>query len=118
MRAPKSFTCEDVVEISAHGGVATLQAILDRVIKEGARLAAKGEFTKRAFLNGRLDLLQAEAVLDLIKARTDLGRRWASAQLEGALSRRMRSVKDDLVNVLSRLEASIDFPEDSIEPQS
>ena len=118
MRAPKSFTCEDVVEISAHGGVATLQAILDRVIKEGARLAAKGEFTKRAFLNGRLDLLQAEAVLDLVKAKTDLGRRWAAAGLEGVLSRQMKSFKEELVKLLSHLEASIDFPEDFPETDS
>ena len=118
MRAPKSYTCEDVVEISAHGGSAVTQAILDLLIKEGARLAAKGEFTKRAFLNGRIDLLQAEAVLDLIKAKTELGRRWATAQLEGVLSQAMKAMKDELVTILSHLEASIDFPDDSIDSQS
>ena len=112
MRAPKSFTCEDVVEISAHGGNATLRAILELVIKAGARLAAKGEFTKRAFLNGRIDLLQAEAVLDLVKAKTELGRQWATAQLEGVLSKKMRSVKQELLDILTHLEASIDFPDD------
>ena len=79
MRAPKSYTREDVVEISAHGGSAVLKAILDLAIRHGARLAAKGEFTKRAFLNGRIDLLQAEAVVDLVKTKTELGRRWAAA---------------------------------------
>src|SRR3990167_3818221 len=86
MRAPKSYTREDVVEISAHGGTAVLKRILDLAIRHGARLAARGEFTKRAFLNGRLDLLQAEAVLDLVKAKTEPGRRWAAAQLEGVFS--------------------------------
>ncbi len=115
MRAPKSYTCEDVVEISAHGGSAVLKAILDLLIEHGARLAAKGEFTKRAFLNGRIDLLQAEAVLDLVKADTELGRKWATSQLGGFLSREMKTVKDKLVNILSYLEALIDFPEDHIE---
>ncbi len=118
MRAPKSYTCEDVVEISAHGGRAVLKAILDLLIRHGARLAAKGEFTKRAFLNGRIDLLQAEAVLDLVKAKTELGRRWATAQLEGVLSLQVKAMNTELVNILSHLEASIDFPEDSIEPKS
>ncbi len=115
MRAPRSYTCEDVVEISAHGGSAVLRAILGLAVKGGARLAAKGEFTKRAFLNGRLDLLQAEAVLDLVRTKTELGRRWATAQLEGALSRKIQGIKDELVGVLSHLEASIDFPDDFVE---
>lgn len=114
MRAPKSYTCEDVVEISAHGSQVALQAILSLAVRNGARLAARGEFTKRAFLNGRIDLLQAEAVLDLIKAKTELGRRWAISQLKGVLSKKMLFVKDTLVNILSHLEASIDFPEDQI----
>lgn len=112
MRAPKSYTCEDVVEISAHGGAATLQAILARTIECGARLAARGEFTKRAFLNGRLDLLQAEAVLDLVQAKTEMGRAWASSQLEGVLSQKIKYFKEELLDILSHLEASIDFPED------
>ena len=112
MRAPKSFTCEDVAEISAHGGHATLRAILQLAIRAGARLAEKGEFTKRAFLNGRIDLIQAEAVLDLVKAKTELGRQWAAAQLEGGLSKKIRNFKQELLDILSHLEASIDFPED------
>jgi len=112
MRAPKSFTREDVVEISAHGGTATLQAILRLALKSGARPAEKGEFTKRAFLNGRIDLIQAEAVMDLVKAKTELGRQWAAAQLEGGLSEKIRNFKQELLAVLSHLEASIDFPED------
>ncbi len=112
MRAPKSYTREDVVEISAHGGTAVLQAIVGLALKEGARLAEPGEFTKRAFLNGRIDLIQAEAVLDLIQARTELGRRWAAARLEGTLSARLAALKEELVNILAHLEASIDFLED------
>ncbi len=118
MRGPKSYTCEDVVEISAHGGSAVLQEILQMALKAGARLAGKGEFTKRAFLNGRLDLLQAEAVLDLVKAKTSLGAHWATAQLEGVLSRKMQNWKEELLNVLSHLEASIDFPDDFPETDS
>ncbi|OGW82933.1 MAG: tRNA uridine-5-carboxymethylaminomethyl(34) synthesis GTPase MnmE [Omnitrophica bacterium RIFCSPHIGHO2_02_FULL_51_18] len=112
MRSPKSYTGEDVVEISAHGGAAVLGAILELAIQRGARLAAKGEFTKRAFLNGRMDLLQAETVLDLVQAKTDLVREWASEKLKGKLSLKIEGLKKDLVDILSHLEASIDFPED------
>lgn len=112
MRGPKSYTREDVVEVSAHGGTAVLQAIVGLALKEGARMATPGEFTKRAFLNGRIDLIQAEAVLDLIQAKTELGRRWATARLEGTLSGRLAALKEELVSVLAHLEASIDFPED------
>ncbi len=112
MRAPKSYTREDVVEISAHGGIAALRAILELTLKAGARLAARGEFTKRAFLNGRIDFLQAEAVLDLVKAKTEPAREWAVSQLEGGLSNKIKDIKDELLNILSHLEASIDFPED------
>ncbi len=115
MRAPKSYTCEDVLEIHAHGGSAVLREVLDLALRAGARLAEPGEFTKRAFLNGRLDLLQAEAVIDLIRSKTALARRWASSQLEGALSSRVREIRDALVSALARLEASIDFPEDAPE---
>lgn len=118
MRGPKSYTCEDVVEISAHGGTAVLQTILSLAIQAGARLAGKGEFTKRAFLNGRIDLLQAEAVLDLVKAKTELGRKWASAQLEGVFSKKIQCFKNELLQHLSNLEASIDFPDDFPETQS
>lgn len=118
MRTPKSYTREDVVEISAHAGPAVLQAILELAIQNGARLAEKGEFTKRAFLNGRLDLLQAEAVLDLIQAKTSLTREWAASQLDGVLSRRIQSIRRELIEVLSHLEASIDFPDDFPETDS
>src|SRR3989338_3449808 len=112
VKQQKSYTGEDVVEISAHGGAAVLGAILELAIQRGARLAAKGEFTKRAFLNGRMDLLQAETVLDLVQAKTDLVREWASEKLKGKLSLKIEGLKKDLVDILSHLEASIDFPED------
>jgi tRNA modification GTPase len=115
MRGPKSYTCEDIVEISAHGSPAVLEKILDLAVQFGARLAEPGEFTKRAFLNGRIDLLQAEAVLDLIRAKTERGRRWASAQLDGFLSRKIQNFKETLLDILTRLEASIDFSEDAPE---
>ena len=118
MRAPKSYTCEDVVEISVHGGTGVLQATLGLAIKKGARLAQKGEFTKRAFLNGRLDLLQAEAVMDLVKSKTPLGRQWAVRQLEGYFSSAMQNLKREILDVLSHLEASIDFPDDFPDAQS
>lgn len=112
MRAPKSYTAEDVVEFSVHGGAAALRSTLERVIAAGARLAQKGEFTKRAFLNGRIDLLQAEAVLDLVSAKTDLARQWAAAQLEGALTTKAKAFKNTLMETLAHLEAAVDFPDD------
>jgi tRNA modification GTPase len=118
MRGPKSYTCEDVVELSAHGGRAALEAILASALKAGARLAEEGEFTKRAFLNGRIDLLQAEAVLDMIRAKTDVGRQWAAAQLGGNLSEKMKRMRELLIGVLSHLEAEVDFPDDSPETDS
>lgn len=118
MRAPATYTRENVVEISAHGGAATLGAVLKLVLACGAREAERGEFTKRAFLNGRIDLLQAEAVLDLIGARTELAQRWAASQLEGSLSEKVRTIKNELVDVLSHLEASVDFPDDSPDTDS
>ncbi|MEI8345750.1 MAG: tRNA uridine-5-carboxymethylaminomethyl(34) synthesis GTPase MnmE, partial [Candidatus Omnitrophota bacterium] len=118
MRGPRSYTREDVVEIHAHGGTAVLRKILELAYRFGARAAEKGEFTKRAFLNGRLDLIQAEAVADLIRAKTDLARQWASAQLGGALSATLRGLRDELLDVLSQLEASIDFSEEEIAPAS
>ena len=113
MRGPKSYTGEDTAEISAHGGPAVLQAIVRLALDAGARLAEPGEFTKRAFLNGRIDLLQAEAVLDLIRARTERERDWALSQLEGALSGKMKRWRRELVEAASHLEATIDFPDDS-----
>ncbi len=112
MRGPKSYTGEDIVELSCHGGVVVLQEILSALLKAGARLADPGEFTKRAFLNGRMDLIQAEAVLDVIHAKTEKNRQWASAQLEGSLSRQLQKIKNELVEILSHLEAGVDFPDD------
>jgi len=114
MPAPHSYTREDVAEISAHGGPAPLRAILTLIIAEGARLAAPGEFTQRAFLNGRIDLTQAEAVLDTIRARTDAGLRAAQTMLEGELGRRVRALRERLVELLSSLEAAIDYAEDDL----
>lgn len=112
MREPHSYTGEDVLEINCHGGPVILQAILNEVIKAGARLAEPGEFTKRAFLNNRLDLSQAEAVADMITAGTDRGLRLAVAQLKGNLSEKIRDIRSAVVDILAILETSIDFPED------
>ena len=115
MRRPHSYTCEDVTEISCHGGVLTTQRVLETVLAQGARVAEPGEFTKRAFLNGRLDLTQAEAVIDVINARTLASHRAALQQLEGALSHRLRALREQLVQVSVYLEAGIDFPEEDLE---
>jgi tRNA modification GTPase len=115
MRQPRSYTREDVVEISGHGGTLVTQRVLDTVLAQGARVAEPGEFTKRAFLNGRLDLAQAEAVIDLINARTLASHRAALHQLDGALSRVLRELRDELLQVSVYLEAGIDFPEEDIE---
>ncbi|MDA8097798.1 MAG: tRNA uridine-5-carboxymethylaminomethyl(34) synthesis GTPase MnmE [Clostridia bacterium] len=117
MRAPHSYTREDVVEVHAHGGIVPLRRILELCIAGGARLAEAGEFTKRAFLNGRLDLAQAEAVLDVIRSKTGDGLRLAVDQLGGRLSRKIASFREDLVQMLAEIEASIDFPEEEI-PES
>ena len=116
MRAPRTYTREDVVEIWCHGGRYVARAVLETLIECGARLAEPGEFTKRAFLNGRIDLTQAEAVVDLIRAQTELGARIAANQLAGVLSRRLNRVRDGLITVLAHLEAQLDFPEEDIEP--
>jgi len=114
MRAPKSYTKEDVVEINCHGGIVALRAVLDLVLINGARLAKPGEFTERAFLNGRIDLAQAEAVLDIIRAKTDSALKIGIEQLKGALSRQISKIRAGLLDVLSLLEANIDFPEEEI----
>ncbi|MBI5101006.1 MAG: tRNA uridine-5-carboxymethylaminomethyl(34) synthesis GTPase MnmE [Nitrospirae bacterium] len=115
MRAPRSYTKEDVVEINCHGGMATVRRVLETVLGLGARLAAPGEFTKRAFLNGRISLPQAEAVMDLILARTDESRRIALDQLKGGLSLKLEGLRDSLIEICAFAEAYIDFPEDEIE---
>lgn len=115
MHAPKSYTKEDMVEISCHSGIVPLKKALGLVLKNGARLAEPGEFTKRAFLNGRIDLAQAEAVLDIIKSKTEASLRIAVGQLKGELSRRLNKIKDGLLESLANIEASIDFPEEDLE---
>lgn len=114
MRAPHSYTAEDVIEINTHGGAAPLRAVLDTVLRRGARLARPGEFTRRAFENGRIDLAQAEAVIDLVRARSDAALRAANAVAGGALSREMYTLRDTLANALARVEAAVDFPEDDL----
>jgi tRNA modification GTPase len=112
MRSPRSYTKEDVVEINCHGGIIALRDCLDLVLAKGARLAEPGEFTKRAFLNGRIDLAQAEAVIDIIRAKTDSSLRIGLEQLKGSVSDSVNKMRDSLVDILSVLEASIDFPEE------
>ena len=112
MRAPRSYTCEDVVEIQAHSGPAVMRNILSLVIRQGARMAEPGEFTRRALLNGRIDLTQAEAVIDLINARTDTAFRAAANQVTGRLKKVIESARAGLTDILVQIEAGIDFPED------
>ncbi len=114
MRAPHSYTREDVVEINCHGGAAPLNAVLDLVLARGARLAEPGEFTRRAFLNGRIDLVQAEAVIDRIRAQTRAGLRAAASAAGGTLSRAIHECRDTLADALARIEAAVDFPEDDL----
>ena len=116
--APSSYTGEDLVEISCHGGTLVTAKVLDACLRAGARGARPGEFTERAFLNGKMDLTQAEAVIDLIRARTDLALRSATEQLEGKLGEKIRAIRDALVSLLAHIEASIDFPEEGIEPDA
>ncbi len=114
MRAPRTFTREDIVEITCHGGILPAKLVLDAALVEGARLAEPGEFTRRAFLNGRIDLAQAEAVADLIHSRTELALSAANEQLAGKLSQRINQLRDDLLKTLAHVEAYIDFPEEDI----
>lgn len=116
MRAPKTYTREDIVEIHCHGGYFVLQKVLELTLREGARLAEPGEFTKRAFLNGRIDLTQAEAVIDLIKAKTIKGLEIANQQLRGMIFKEINSIKERLIEHLILMEAHIDFPEEDIDP--
>ncbi|NTU85427.1 MAG: tRNA uridine-5-carboxymethylaminomethyl(34) synthesis GTPase MnmE, partial [Chloroflexales bacterium] len=117
MAAPRSFTREDVVELSVHGGPMPVQAALSLCLAAGARLARPGEFTLRAFLNGRIDLAQAEATLDVIRAQTDAALALAQAQLGGWLSREVRAARQALLEALAYVTAVIDFPDDEVAPQ-
>ena len=116
MRAPKSYTREDIVEINCHGGLQAVKNVLECVVASGARLAEPGEFTKRAFLNGRIDLSQAEAVLDVIRAKTERSLAAAVDQLEGGLSKRVNELRDEAIDIAAHVEASIDFPDEDIAP--
>ena len=118
MRAPRTFTREDSVEMTCHGGILPAKLVLDVILENGARLAEPGEFTKRAFLNGRIDLAQAEAVADLIHSRTELALDAANQQLAGKLSQRINQLRDDLMHTLAHVEAHIDFPDEDISPDT
>ncbi|KPK98790.1 MAG: hypothetical protein AMJ95_02265 [Omnitrophica WOR_2 bacterium SM23_72] len=118
MRSPRSYTKEDVVEINCHGGMVALRRVLELVLEKGCRLAEPGEFTKRAFLNGRIDLAQAESVLDIIRAKTDAALKAGMEHLKGALSSEINRIREILLELLSRLDADIDFPEEEIETVS
>ena len=115
MKAPHSYTAEDVVEIQCHGSIVSLRKILALVLKNGARLAEPGEFTKRAFLNGRLDLSQAEAVIDLVRAKSDKTFDVALSQLEGSFSKKIKEIRSDLVDILVNITVNIDYPDEDIE---
>ncbi|MCL1988379.1 MAG: tRNA uridine-5-carboxymethylaminomethyl(34) synthesis GTPase MnmE [Firmicutes bacterium] len=118
MRAPRSYTCEDTAEIHCHGGIATVAAVLDIVLKNGANLAEPGEFTKRAFLNGRIDLSQAEAVMELISAKNQLARRATLRKLAGGLSQKVKSARQQILSWLANIELSIDYPEHEEEAEN
>ena len=114
MQAPRSYTGEDVVEINCHSGIVLLDKILRMTIDAGARLAEAGEFTRRGFLNGRMDLTRAEAVIDVIEAKSEIGLKIASRQLTGKLAQRIEHLYDNLLSITATVEAAIDFPEDDI----
>lgn len=116
MRKPKTYTREDVVEINCHGGMVALREVLDLTLEHGAHLASPGEFTKRAFLNGRIDLAQAEAVIDIIRAKTGTALKVSLGQLSGRLSKEINKLRQKLLDILVILEANIDFPEEGIKP--
>ena len=111
LKAPKTFTREDIVEINCHGGIVAINRVLQLVLRMGARLAEPGEFTKRAFLNGRIDLSQAEAVMDLIRAKTDKSMQLAMRQLDGQLSHLIQNLRQEILNTLAQVEVNIDYPE-------
>ena len=115
MLAPKTFTREDVVEISTHGGSTASRAVLDTIIRAGAYMAEPGEFTKRAFLNGRIDLSQAEAVIDIINSTNELAQRNALSQLEGSLSKEIENVRNELVHLAAQMQVTIDYPDEDLE---
>ncbi len=111
MKAPKTYTCENVIEINCHGGKSSVKRVLNTVLKNGARIAENGEFTKRAFLNGRIDLSKAEAVIDIINAKTDISHQAAINRLEGKLKQKIDEYRNDIITMTAHIEASIDYPE-------
>ena len=117
-KGPASFTGEDTVEIACHGGMLVTQRVLETLLHSGERAAEPGEFTQRAWLNGKLDLTQAEAVMDVISAQTDMALRAAQRQLDGVLGRNVTALRDELLGVLAHVEAYIDFPEEDISPDT
>jgi tRNA modification GTPase len=114
MRAPRSFTAEDVVEVSTHGGMVAVKSVLGLLLRRGVRMAEPGEFTKRAFLNGRIDLAQAEAVIDLIRSKSDRAFQLARKQAEGAISKRIVPLRSSLIELLAHVEVNIDYPEHDV----
>lgn len=115
MKGPNSYTAEDVIEINCHGGFISVKKILELILSKGVRLAEAGEFTKRAFLNGRIDLSQAEAIIDVIKSKTDMAHEVAQSQLEGSLAKKIKDLRMNVTEVLAHLEVSIDFAEEDVE---
>ena len=111
MRSPKTFTTEDVIEINCHGGIATTNKVLELLLKNGARMAEAGEFTKRAFLNGRIDLLEAEGVMDLIDSKTEASRKLAMSALSGNVSRMISNLRNQMIEIITNIEVNIDYPE-------
>jgi len=115
MKAPGSYTREDVIEINCHGGITAITKVMELCIDEGARIAEPGEFTKRAFINGRIDLSQAEAVIDIINAKTEKSLRIAAKNLSGNIKKKMSKIKDSILEVIAQLEAAVDFSEEDLE---
>ena len=115
MKGPNSYTAEDVIEINCHGGFISVKKILELILSKGVRLAEAGEFTKRAFLNGRIDLSQAEAIIDVIKSKTDMAHEVAQSQLEGSLAKKIKDLRMNVTEVLAHLEVSIDFAEEDVD---
>lgn len=115
MKSPKSYTAENTIEINCHGGIITTNKVLDEVIKCGARLAEPGEFTKRAFLNGRVDLSQAEAVIDIIRSKTEVSMKAALKQSKGSISREIKPLREKLLSIIANIEATVDYPEEDLE---
>ncbi|MGL5506469.1 MAG: tRNA uridine-5-carboxymethylaminomethyl(34) synthesis GTPase MnmE [Paraclostridium sp.] len=115
MKGPNSYTTEDVIEINCHGGFISVKKILELILSKGVRLADQGEFTKRAFLNGRIDLAQAEAIIDVINAKTDMAHTVAQSQLEGSLSKKIKDLRFNITEILAQITVSLDFPDEDVE---